>query len=128
MSFGCVPQPSWKVGVGAQGFVVFGLSRQSFSVVLGPVLELALLTRLASNSQRSACPSPPVAGIKGVRHHCLEVLMFHSCSAEPLPGVSNQALRGAKATASVFLPCKVCISSKVSIFSLGGQFKSHSPL
>ncbi|XP_052581469.1 GDNF family receptor alpha-4 isoform X7 [Peromyscus californicus insignis] len=34
-----------------------------------PFLELALETRLASNSQRSACLCLPSAGIKGVRHH-----------------------------------------------------------
>ncbi|XP_052589853.1 mitochondrial import inner membrane translocase subunit Tim23 isoform X2 [Peromyscus californicus insignis] len=34
-----------------------------------PFLELALETRLASNSQRSAWLCLPSAGIKGVRHH-----------------------------------------------------------
>lgn len=34
------------------GFVCFGFfSRQGFSIVFKPVLELALLTRLASNSE-----------------------------------------------------------------------------
>jgi hypothetical protein len=33
------------------------------------VMELALLTRLASNSQRSTCLCDPSAGIKSVHHH-----------------------------------------------------------
>ena len=37
------------------------------------VLELALQTRLASNSQRYDCFCLPSAGIKGVGHHCLAI-------------------------------------------------------
>ena len=38
-------------------------------VALEPVLELALWTKLASNSHRSACLCLLSTGIKGVRHH-----------------------------------------------------------
>ena len=56
-------------------FVLFCL-RQGFSVTLEPVLELALQTRLASNSQRSTCHCLLSARIKGVRHHRLAACVF----------------------------------------------------
>jgi hypothetical protein len=43
--------------------------RQCLSVyIILTVLELAMYTRLASNSQRSACPDLLSAGIKGMHH------------------------------------------------------------
>ena len=56
-------------------FLVYFL-RQGFSVALECVLELTLQTRLASNSQRSACLCLPSAGIKGMRHHRLSCVTF----------------------------------------------------
>ena len=39
-------------------------------------LELILWTRLALNSQRSACLCCPSAGIKGVLHHLLDFVVL----------------------------------------------------
>ena len=39
--------------------------------------ELALLTKLTSNSQRSTCFCLPSAGLKGVHHHSRLVLLLH---------------------------------------------------
>ena len=50
-------------------FLFFCFSRQGFSVVLVPVLELPLYTRLASNSQRSTCLCLPSVRIKSLHHH-----------------------------------------------------------
>jgi hypothetical protein len=44
--------------------------------VLLVVPELALKTRLVSNSQRSSCLCLPSAGIKGVPHHHLVLLLL----------------------------------------------------
>ena len=52
-------------------FLFFTFETGFLCVALEPVLELALVdqTRLASNSQRSACLWLPSTGIKGVHHH-----------------------------------------------------------
>ena len=50
-------------------FLFFCFSRQGFSVVLVPVLELPLYIRLASNSQRSTCLCLPSVRIKSLHHH-----------------------------------------------------------
>ena len=67
-----------------QGFL-FVISRQSFFVCTAlAILELTLWTRLASNSQRSACLCPASTGIKSGTTsaqlcHCRFVERFFFC-------------------------------------------------
>lgn len=56
-------------------FICFWFLRQFISVALA-VLEPALKTRLASNSQRSTCLCLLNAGIKGLCHHYLANFFF----------------------------------------------------
>lgn len=52
-------------------FVLFWFSWQGFSVTTLAVPALALKTRLALNSQKTACLCPQSVGLKGVHHYCL---------------------------------------------------------
>jgi hypothetical protein len=56
-------------------FVLFCFETGFLCVAL-IVLELALQTRLASNSQNFACLCIPSTGIKGMYHHCLTVIFI----------------------------------------------------
>ena len=51
------------------GNIFFYFFETAFLCATLPVLELALKTRLALNSQRSICFCLPSAGIEGMCHH-----------------------------------------------------------
>lgn len=66
----------------------FWLFKIGFLWIALTALELILWTRLALNSQKSACLSCPSAGIKVVLHHLLDFVVLSqnhvSCDSEKL--------------------------------------------
>ena len=89
-----IPQLSWLCGYFCPHhptlsllFPLWFFKIGVFGIALKPFLELAMQTRLASNSQRSACLCLPSTGIKGVRHYCPASLFLLPLNMEEIePG------------------------------------------
>lgn len=93
-------------------FHLFVFKTEYLCVVL-TALELALYTRLVSNSQRSTCLSLPSAGIKGMCHHCLasicrlyllaEITFINTETTKILPSVLHQTYTNSSAFVLIHL-------------------------